>query len=1163
MGKFRDLRTSTLPEGTGQIKRFVAIVALMWTAGLSVSYVWNHGQEMKIALAAPTESAKAQVEAELFWIGGAHGLVWLLGLVGLAYGARRLLRESRDRYHIQQALRQSEERFDQVAQQSCSFTWEINADGLYTYVSRTVVAVLGYRPEELVGKMRFYDLHPVAGREEFKERAFEVFARKEAFREVDNQAETKSGETIWLSTSGIALLDENGCLMGYRGSDADITERRKNEERLRVLGCIAESESTMILVTDANRQIEWANEAFWRGTGYRPEEIVGRNPGEVLQGPNPDLELRKRMTEAFDAGESFQCDILNYAKNGSPYWINMDVQPVFDSNGLLTHFVAVEQDITDRRKITGELEKALQRLEISTCSAGIGVWEYLPLENKLIWDKRMHQLFGIPEDQFKSSYEDWRKNIHPDDLDRTEEFLDAALATDQSFHVEFRVQHPENGLRHITADAEIIHDDKGRPVRVYGVNQDITNRKLAEEAIHRANRQLREEKERANVLAEEAERANKAKSAFLATMSHEIRTPMNSVIGMTSLLLNSDLNTEQREYTETIRTSGDALLSLINDILDFSKIESDRIVLEETTFDLSECIVEPLEIMTALAREKRIELTYEIDADAPNSLVGDATRIRQILLNLVSNAVKFSEEESTVTLRADCRRRTDRQWDLRVAVTDIGIGISEEAQSNLFQPFEQADSSITRRYGGSGLGLAISQRLARLMGGALDCESEEGKGSTFRLQVPLQSGSISGKVFERRYDQKLDGRKILVVDDNGVNRRLFRSQTEAWGMIVREASSAGDALEVGADFNPDIVLTDYQMPDCSGEVLARDARKQPWGNIPIVLCSSMTLDRADLPPDLFAGILLKPVRQAALFNSLINFLNGTHTNPRNEGRVQVQHEITADLAEQCPLSVLVVEDNAINLRVIGHILKQMGYHIDKAGDGEEAIEAVNRQHYDLILMDLEMPVMGGLEATAMIRQKLTPEQQPYIAALTAHVVGDQGNECLEGGMDDYLTKPIKIPDLSRVIRQAAQKRVESEGANGGTPARKATDSIDGLERIDTRQLSEIGVEDGDQETLESLLQGFGEILEESFRELEAAFDEGDVNRARKVLHSLAGSAANTGMARLLESVRGIQEGIKRDDCPPQADQVETLRKEARETLQAFRDSGRVSDSFEW
>ena len=932
-------------------------------------------------------------------------------------------------------LRESEQRFEQVAQQSRSFTWEIDTNGLYTYVSGTVVSILGYTPEELVGKMRFFDLHPEPGREVFTERAFEVFARKERFNDVDNEAETKSGERIWLSTNGVPLLDKNGNLIGYQGNDTDITERRKNEDRLRILGCIAESESTMVLVTDANRRTEWANEAFWRGTGYRPEDIVGKNPGEILQGPDPDLELKNRMRKAFDAGKSFQCDILNYAKNGTPYWIHMDVQPVYDPNGSLTHFVSVQQDITDRRR--------------------------------------------------------------------------------------------------------------------------------AEQEIQSTNRQLRDEKDRANALAEEAERANKAKSAFLATMSHEIRTPMNSVIGMTSLLLNSDLSTEQREYTETIRTSGDALLSLINDILDFSKIESDRIVLEEATFDLSECIVEPLEIMAALAREKRIELTYEIDAEAPNSLVGDATRIRQILLNLVSNAVKFSEEDSTVTLRADCRRRPDGQWDLRVAVTDTGIGISGEARNNLFQPFEQADSSITRRYGGSGLGLAISQRLARLMGGDLECESEEGEGSTFRLHVPLQSGSIRGKVFERRDDEKLDGRKILVVDDNVVNRRLFRAETGAWGMNVREAASAGKALEVGAGFSPDIVLTDYQMPDFSGEELAREVRKRPWGNIPIVLCSSITLDRAELPPDLFAGILLKPVRQSALFNTLIHCLNGNNGSNGKEGDVHLRHDIEGDLAARHPLDILVAEDNPMNLRVIGHILKKMGYQADTAGHGEEAIVALHRQKYDLVLMDLEMPVMGGLEATAMIRENVSPDRQPFIVALTAHVVGDQLRECLEGGMDDYLAKPIKIPELSRVIREAARRLAEDPGEGGEGSGPVETEIAAHPSRIDARHLRDIGVESDDRETMESLLEGFGSILEESLEGLKAAADDGDAVRARKALHFLAGSAANTGMTGLAEKLRVIRKRMKENGEPPQADDREAIREEARQTLRAFRESGWVSDSFEW
>ncbi len=418
-----------------QIKKSAVIVALAWSVGITASFLWNCDQQT-------------------VWVGGVHGLVWILGIGGVAYGCRRLLRDSRERFKGQQALRESEERFEQVAEQSRSFTWEIDAAGLYTYASRTVFSVLGYSPEELIGKVHFYDLHPKAGRDAFKTAAMDVFGRIESFSDVENPAERKDGSVVLLNTNGIPVLAEDGSLLGYRGSDTDITDRRKTEDRLRVLGSIAESESTMVLVTDADRRTEWANEAFWRMTGYLREEIIGKNPGEILQGETPDLALKDRMSKALRAGESFQCEILNYARDGSSYWIHMDIQPVYDPGGLLTHFVSVQQNITDRKE--------------------------------------------------------------------------------------------------------------------------------AEKKIQHANQQLREEKDRAKALAEEAERANKAKSAFLATMSHEIRTPMNSVIGMTTLLLDSELTAEQREYTETIRTSGDALLSLINDILDFSKIESGRIALEET-----------------------------------------------------------------------------------------------------------------------------------------------------------------------------------------------------------------------------------------------------------------------------------------------------------------------------------------------------------------------------------------------------------------------------------------------------------------------------------------------------------------------------------------------------------------------------------------------------
>jgi len=394
----------------------------------------------------------------------------------------------------EEMLQETEARFNELAELSGTFAWEIDAAGCYTYLSPSVASVLGYTPEELVGRAHFYDLHPAAGREAFMAEAFEIMARRKPVKDYENQLVTKSGNVLLVSTNGLPMFGTDGTLLGYRGTDTDISQRKRDEDRLRTLGAIAESESMMVLVTDAERETEWANPTFWRTTGYQEREMIGKSPGTILQGPEPDEDLNKRMSEAFDAGEPFQCEILNYAKDGTPYWIYMDIQPVHDSKGVLTHFIGVQQEITERRAITRQLEATLYRLRIATQAGGIGVWEYLPDTNKLIWDQRMHQLFGIPEGSFTGIFEDWRRHVHPDDVQATEQAFQDALAGTRPFHTEFRVRHPELGLRYLTADAEVLRDDAGRPTHVYGVNQDITDRKQAEQGLLRQmdlQRQLR------------------------------------------------------------------------------------------------------------------------------------------------------------------------------------------------------------------------------------------------------------------------------------------------------------------------------------------------------------------------------------------------------------------------------------------------------------------------------------------------------------------------------------------------------------------------------------------------------------------------------------------------------------------------------------------------
>jgi PAS domain S-box-containing protein len=1309
---------------------------------------------------------------------------------------------------VEAALRESEERFNLLAEQSRTITWEVDAQGLYTYVSHVSESVLGYKPGDLVGKKHFYDLHPEEEREAFKESALAMIALNESFINLENKVETVDGRELWVSTNGVPFFDNEGRLLGYRGSDTDITQRKQAEGDLKeshqLLQTIINTTPMRVFWKDRDLRYMGCNPAFARDVGEsHPVDLIGKNDFEIASNELAELyraddqqvinseipkisfeeeqispdgnlvwlrtskiplrnqedqiigilgvyeditdtklaevalrnsesrfrslfddspislwvedfsavkqrldDLRADGVKDFDAYFSQHPEVVNecaaLVKVLDVNKATLDLHEVVSKEDLLNNLTTIfpEQVIEYFRKELVLVASGVTHFELETMDQTLGGkmktidlnWVVIPgyesdlskvivsliditerkqteialyeSESKMraiadsardailmmdpqgritYWNPAAEHIFGftkaeamgqnlhkliVPqryheahraafptfiqtgqgaavgkslemeacrkdgteihiqislsalqmngewyavgiisditerknadealkesETKFRSIAENLSDVIFITDENGMLSYISPAVFSVFGYQPEEALGHPftefldekespkifslfEGAIRagkttpnlaliakrkdgrlfHIELNSALIRKDE-KIIGVIGLLRDVSERKHAEEVLLESNRQLEDSITRANTLAVKAEMANVAKSEFMANMSHEIRTPMNGVIGMTGLLLDTNLNEQQRKFAEMVRSSGEALLTLLNDILDFSKIEAGKLDLEILDFDLLSFLDDFSTSQSLRIQEKGLEFLCAADPQIPALLQGDPGRLRQILINLVGNSVKFTRK-GEVALQVSCLSKSDDAVELRFSVRDTGIGIPADKLGLLFHKFSQVDASITRKFGGTGLGLAISKQLVELMGGKIGVNSEAGIGSEFWFTVSL--GLQPQRNQDKQHDlADLKGIRILVVDDNAANRAIVSGYLSFWGMRPTEATDGAAALQALAaareqnDSFP-IAILDMRMPDMDGATLGQAIKSDKnLSGTQLILLSSLG-ERGDARRFAkigFSGYLLKPMQQRDLFNVLTTTLEGD-ASPTETRPIITRHSAreTDRISIKTGTRILLAEDNSTNQLVALGILKNFGLRADVVSNGIQALKALQVIPYDVVLMDVQMPELDGLEATRRIRdpQSTVLNHNIPIIAMTAHALQGDRERCLAAGMNDYVSKPID----PRALGEALNRWLPGDA--GASLSSDQTTKMSLPEKTDVMVFDKAALLQrlmNDEELARIVIAGFLKDIPLQIQSLKDYLEAGDITGYERQAHTIKGAAANVG-----------------------------------------------------
>ena len=961
--------------------------------------------------------------------------------------------------------------------------------------------------DQLLGKTD-YDLFPVELANKYTEDDRKVVETGQVLRDIEEHL-TSDGNKIYVEVLKSPVRDADGNLVGLQVMFWDVTDRKQAETALAyeryLLHALLDNGPDSIYFKDAESHFIRTSRGLAAKFGLTdPNDVIGKSDADFFSDEHAQQALADEQ-EIIRTGEPILGKEEKETWSGhEDTWCLTTKLPLKDSDGKVIGTFGISRDITAQKQAEAELARERDLLKTIINNVPDMIFVKDRVGRFIALNAALLRIFGVssPEEVVgKTDYDFWPPELACNYVADDQIVMrsgEALVGQEESS------RDPDGKDVWLLTTKVPLRDDTGKVVGLVGVGRDITGRKKAEVQLLAAK--------------EAADAANRAKSDFLANMSHEIRTPMNAIIGMTELLLDADPTPIQREYLRMVQESGEALMTVINDILDFSKIEAGRLELDETVFDLRESLGDTMKTLALRAHAKHLELAFRVEPDVPKALLGDVGRIRQVVVNLVGNAIKFTVQ-GEVVVDVCCEKRSAERSTLHFTVRDTGIGIPKEKHATIFEDFEQADSSTTRRYGGTGLGLAISSRLVEMMDGRMWVESELGKGSKFHFEINLE---ISDDEVARPIPVIVGGTRVLIVDDNQTNRLILDEMLSNWGMIATQvagAEDARDALHEGLQRDEPfhLILSDVNMPDFDGFTLAEWIRQdEKHASIPIVMLTSGgrpgdSERRAVLN---IAAHLMKPVKQSELLDAIVKVL-GVNA-PEDHRSAAASDSVDAPYGV---LEILLAEDNLVNQKLAIGVLKKKGHNITVANNGKEAVDATAEQAFDLVLMDVQMPIMDGFEATHAIRQReVETGQHLPIIAMTAHAMKGDRERCLQAGMDEYISKPIRV-------QQLLDKFASVVGSGGGSSQQDPKPFEEDL--VDWE--AALAHAAGDEELLKQLVQTSVNELPLLSAGVYQAIQEQDCDALREAAHALKGSVLFLGVASLPDCGQSLEDLAAKGD----------------------------------